>query len=190
MTNKHQNPSERPRKPPNSFFRYKNAMSQKIIEEYNVQKNSDISRIASKLWKEEDPAIKEKYNAEARNDFEEHKKKYPDFLWPSKAKKYKDQAGSSSLARPKKKHRISQGIDTSAETLVNSTIAATSSLLFPQPALSAASSHESLQWIPSELERFIPREEDCEVIQNFLRTSNSPASVQFENIDLDPDYEP
>ncbi|KAJ3326014.1 hypothetical protein HDV06_002399 [Boothiomyces sp. JEL0866] len=78
------------RKPLNAFFLYKQSRKQEIIIQYGVKRNCDISKIASEMWKNENEEIKNAFTKQAEIAYKEHKEKYPDFIWPSKGKKFKE----------------------------------------------------------------------------------------------------
>ncbi|KAJ3272201.1 hypothetical protein HDV01_005855 [Terramyces sp. JEL0728] len=82
---KKKEPKPKPiKKPMNCFFRYKQDMRKKVIEEYGVTQNNEISRIIAELWSKESPEIKLRYSKESEKAYLEHREKYPDFVWPSK----------------------------------------------------------------------------------------------------------
>ncbi|KAJ3306987.1 Transcription factor SOX-10 [Kappamyces sp. JEL0829] len=113
-------PTPKPhKKPMNCFFRYKQAVRQRIIDEHGVSKNADISRIASALWRQEDPAVRKKFELEAEKAFIEHKILYPDFVWPSKSEKYRKTKTKSppptSIPSPRTTPELSLGTASTAE---------------------------------------------------------------------------
>lgn len=77
------------KKPMNSFFLYKQDVRSRIIQEYGVKKNSDISRIASAMWKQEPVSVVTRYKEMADKALMLHKLAHPDFVWPSKSPQYK-----------------------------------------------------------------------------------------------------
>ena len=86
----HQSQSPPPtKKPMNSFFLYKQDIRSRIIQEYGVKKNSDISRIASAMWKQEPVSVVTRYKEMADKALLLHKLAHPDFVWPSKSPQYK-----------------------------------------------------------------------------------------------------
>ncbi|KAJ3321019.1 hypothetical protein HDV06_004678 [Boothiomyces sp. JEL0866] len=77
------------KKPMNSFFRYKAHVRERIVQQTGTNKNSVISRIAAQMWAEESPEVRAHFNKLTEEAFLEHRKLYPDFLWPSKSEKFK-----------------------------------------------------------------------------------------------------
>ncbi|KAJ3311692.1 hypothetical protein HDV04_003837 [Boothiomyces sp. JEL0838] len=77
------------KKPMNSFFRYKAHVRERIVQQTGTNKNSVISRIAAQMWAEETPEVRAHFNKLTEEAFLEHRKLYPNFLWPSKSEKFK-----------------------------------------------------------------------------------------------------
>ncbi len=61
------------------------AMADVIRKEYGYSKSHDIAKQAALMWKMEHDSVKEKFKQQADIEFEEHKKKYPHYIWPSGA---------------------------------------------------------------------------------------------------------
>ncbi|KAJ3311696.1 hypothetical protein HDV04_003841 [Boothiomyces sp. JEL0838] len=78
-----------PKRPMNAFFRYKRAVRERIIKEFNVQKNSEIASITANMWAEEDPEVKLFYAKETEREFTEFRRKNPAYIWPSPYEKPK-----------------------------------------------------------------------------------------------------
>ncbi|KAJ3253626.1 GET complex subunit get1 [Boothiomyces macroporosus] len=77
------------KKPLNAFFRYKAAMREKIIQRAGTHKNSDLSRLAAQMWKEEPQHVKDHFNRLTQQAFNEHRQKFPGYVWPSRSSKFK-----------------------------------------------------------------------------------------------------
>ncbi|KAI8897896.1 hypothetical protein BC833DRAFT_591968 [Globomyces pollinis-pini] len=75
------------RKPMNCFFRYKQYIRPKLFERYGKLPKSEMSKMISTAWKNESPEIKNYFVEQSKEAFAEHKRLYPNFVWPSKASK-------------------------------------------------------------------------------------------------------
>ncbi|KAJ3340293.1 hypothetical protein HDU91_000877 [Kappamyces sp. JEL0680] len=72
------------KKPLNSFFLYRKAVREQIIEEHGVKKSHEISKIAGEMWAKEPESVKQLYQIKAQEQFEKHKQDNPDYKWPSR----------------------------------------------------------------------------------------------------------
>ncbi|KAJ3256413.1 hypothetical protein HK103_005542 [Boothiomyces macroporosus] len=91
------------RKPMNAFFRYKAFVKDKIVKQYNTRKNSEIAAIASSMWKKESHEIRQRFIQETEKAYEQHKKDFPGYIWPSKNSKLQKEKLKAKLGLEPKK---------------------------------------------------------------------------------------
>ncbi|KAJ3321018.1 hypothetical protein HDV06_004677 [Boothiomyces sp. JEL0866] len=82
------------KKPMNAFFRYqgtnkryKAAMKDEIIRQAGTTKGTIVSKVAGEMWRNEPKEIRDYFNKQSADAVNEHRRKYPDFIWPSKNSK-------------------------------------------------------------------------------------------------------
>ncbi|KAJ3318531.1 hypothetical protein HDV06_000414 [Boothiomyces sp. JEL0866] len=78
---KYMNTSSEPKKPLNSFFHYRRAKKQEIIEIYNITKSHEISRKAAELWANESKQVRDYFQQISLNEHLKFKELYPDYDW-------------------------------------------------------------------------------------------------------------
>ncbi|KAJ3271190.1 hypothetical protein HDV01_006979 [Terramyces sp. JEL0728] len=91
------------RKPMNAFFRYKAHVKDKIVKQYGTRKNSEIAAIASSMWKQESREIRQRFIDETEKAYEQHKKDFPGYIWPSKNSKSQKEKLKAKLGLETKK---------------------------------------------------------------------------------------
>ena len=89
---------QQPKKPSNAFFLYRKDMKEYITTTFNISKSHEIVKQAAIMWKSESEQVKEKYKQMSNDEFKEHKRLYPDYVWPS---------GANSIKRVGKQRRLS-----------------------------------------------------------------------------------
>jgi hypothetical protein len=75
-------------RPPNSFILYRREKRYDIVQKAEeAVSNSDVSKLAAEMWKNEKPEVKAKYIAQAAELRKSHRAKFPDFKYMSKEKR-------------------------------------------------------------------------------------------------------
>ena len=69
------------KKPMNSFFLYRRAIKELVIEKCNTRNSHEVSQIAGEWWAKESPETKAYFRKLAADGHTEHKEKFPDFDW-------------------------------------------------------------------------------------------------------------
>ena len=165
--------SQEVKKPMNSFFIYKQNTRSAIIKKYGVTKNSEISRIASALWKQESRQVIDRYKQLAEQALQQHKLLYPDFLWPSKSSEYK---------KLKRRPSSTPSINTSTSSIsASSTISASNASTLAEwittqpssqyaisPVSSASCFDENEYHLDHVLSPWIPSLKNCQPILSFF----------------------
>ncbi|KAJ3313049.1 hypothetical protein HDV04_002337 [Boothiomyces sp. JEL0838] len=75
------NTSSEPKKPLNSFFHYRKAKKQEIVEKYNITKSHEISRKAAELWANESKQVRDYFQQVSMDEHNKFKELYPDYDW-------------------------------------------------------------------------------------------------------------
>ncbi|KAI8900765.1 high mobility group box domain-containing protein [Globomyces pollinis-pini] len=78
---------EKIRKPMNSFFLYKQHMRAKVIKKNGKLRGSELSKIITTMWKNESSEVKNHFQNLSKKEYDNHKKLYPDFVWPTRVTK-------------------------------------------------------------------------------------------------------
>ncbi|KAI8893851.1 high mobility group box domain-containing protein [Globomyces pollinis-pini] len=71
------------KKPMNSFFVYRKAVRDKIIELHGSLKSHEISRIAGEWWAKESDDNRKRYQQLSQEMYTQHRRDYPDYKFPS-----------------------------------------------------------------------------------------------------------
>ncbi|KAJ3271933.1 hypothetical protein HDV01_006067 [Terramyces sp. JEL0728] len=77
------------KKPLNSFFHYRRAKKQEIIEKYQITKSHEISRKAAELWANESKQVKDYFQQLSLAEHNKFKELYPDYDWQPWKKEFK-----------------------------------------------------------------------------------------------------
>ncbi|KAJ3272205.1 hypothetical protein HDV01_005859 [Terramyces sp. JEL0728] len=59
-------------------------MKDEIIRQAGTTKGTIVSKVAGEMWKNEPKEIRDYFNKQSADAVNEHRRKYPDFIWPSK----------------------------------------------------------------------------------------------------------
>jgi hypothetical protein len=164
--------SQEVKRPMNSFFIYKQNTRSAIIKKYGVTKNSEISRIASALWKQESRQVIDRYKQLAEQALQQHKLLYPDFLWPSKSSEYKKlkRRPSSTPSINTSTSSIGASSTISASTASNaSTLAEWYAISPTKKRVSSASCFDENEYhLDHVLSPWIPSLKNCQPILSFV----------------------
>jgi hypothetical protein len=94
------------KKPPNQFILYKKDVTESIVRKHGRLSLREVSKIAGQMWARETNETRQYYKKLATEKLNEHRERYPDFVWPSRSKSYavrKKSSKSTSPTAPKAK---------------------------------------------------------------------------------------
>ncbi|KAJ2613435.1 hypothetical protein H4S08_002207 [Coemansia sp. RSA 1365] len=81
-------PKRTPR-PPNAFILYRKAKQAEVIRDNPGVSNKDVSCIIGHMWKNEDPAVQDKYREQAELEKKKHKEMHPNYKYQPRKPKNK-----------------------------------------------------------------------------------------------------
>ncbi|PIA15143.1 sequence-specific DNA-binding high mobility group box protein mat-Mc, partial [Coemansia reversa NRRL 1564] len=68
-------------RPPNAFILYRKAKQAEVIRDNPGVSNKDVSCIIGHMWKNEDPAVQDKYREQAELEKKKHKEMHPNYKY-------------------------------------------------------------------------------------------------------------
>ncbi|GAA5980548.1 hypothetical protein JCM10908_001687 [Rhodotorula pacifica] len=97
----HRRKDGQPPRPPNAWICYRAERSQELRSqpEYARIAQSEISKIVARFWRDEDPAVRRKYELEAQELKRAHREKYPDYTYSRKTREAPKASASTRTGR-------------------------------------------------------------------------------------------